>query len=173
MTGLLLAEAGRGLKEIKKDKQEAVCLASLYLAACIQPGRRSVFELVGSRTSNKARRTGDQAMLPLEPDGWRAPDPTIPAPPPPVNTEGKSPPSDSSDGLGSSTCVYKKSIYRQKFFGPVILTKRCLFSKSWNFRDWTLKVPCPSIASPSGLLSPLLTRTSFLPEGVVTILEQL
>ena len=62
--GLLLAEAGRGLKEIKKDKQ---CLFSPSLFGSMHPAKQVIcFEHVGSHTPTKARRTGGETALALE-----------------------------------------------------------------------------------------------------------
>lgn len=145
--GLLLAEAERGLKEIKKDKQQAVCWATLYLAAHIQPSRRSVFELLGSHTPNKARRTGGKGALPLS--MMEAPRPL----PRPLSEPARK--TAIARVWRSCDLVYDKTMYRYQVFLAYRLDRnRHFYFQNHRISETVLiGSPSPPLNSSSGHLA--------------------
>lgn len=108
---------------------------------------------------------------------WRFQTSLPPALPHPVSMKGKLPPSD-ADLMVLDLLLWctKRNQYLDNNFSGLLSSGLNSPVYSQNHRISEIghyRSPSPPIKWPSGLSSPLVTRTSFLPEAVLAILEQL
>lgn len=146
------------------------------MTACVQPRGRSVFDLVGwlvySQQSQEDRRGGSARSG----TRWRFQTSLPPALPHPVSMKGELPPSDADLMVLDLLlwCTKKITILIIIFLVYCLDQNSPVYSQNHRISEiGHYRSPSPPIKWPSGLSSPLVTRTSFLPEAVLTLLEQL